>query len=341
MVKNKISVIIPMKNAQHTIIRTLASLISNMDWIANVVVVDDGSTDDGPELVQIFSDNYPQVELYSSSGSDNPGVARRDGIYYADGEWITFVDADDCLTASSLRYVLNKLNEYGDDIVLLHTKTLYYESGNFNTDSIEFQDLSCGGNFYRKDYLIKHNLLPHSNLPMSEDEYFNSIVTNYIDLVDGTADRTWWDYPVYEVHHDIDDGLSYATSNWQDYLIKYHLLSQIYVSDFFKPYVDLNDPLRYRYMNNYVFCYFMLLGIMLDNDVDCNVQDALEDFTNALDYYYDRFGGSDADMIQFYNDEDIESIQSAAEISTGVKIEPFIAFEEFIRNLHPESNGSN
>jgi hypothetical protein len=85
----------------------------------------------------------------------------------------------------------------------------------------------------------------------------------------------------------------------------------------------------------------MLLGIMLDNDVDCNVQDALEDFTNALDYYYDRFGGSDADMIQFYNDEDIESIQTAAEISTGVKIEPFIAFEEFIRNLHPESNGSN
>ena len=330
MVSTKsISVVIPARNAGRTISRTLASLISNALYIKEVIVVDDHSEDDLEKAVNKFKKLLPKLQIVRSVGTQNPGVARLTGLLMASGEWITFVDADDCLTPSSLRYVSKLLT---DKVVLLHAKTIYYESGIFDQDNIEYSDESCGGNFYRRQYLLDHDLVPHINLPLCEDEYFNRIVSKYINLFDDPETRiARYDYPVYEVHHDIEDGKSYAMSNWEDYLIKYHLLCEKCVADFFHGW---KDELEEEYLDNFIFCYYLLQGLALDQGDEIDLKKCLLCFKDAADYYKEHFQKTSDDIINYYHAHDgLDVLKSGAVASTGVEFDEYFNFDEFVEGL--------
>lgn len=87
-----ISIVIPLYNKAAYIKRALASVYAQTFTDYEVVIVDDGSTDDGPELVRRESD--PRVRLLAQP---NGGVsaARNTGIAAARGELVAFLDADD------------------------------------------------------------------------------------------------------------------------------------------------------------------------------------------------------------------------------------------------------
>ena len=191
------SIVIPVYNAEKTIERTLASLISNKDFIKEVILVDDRSYDKTFSKIDNFK-TFFDIKVINNEGKDGPGPARKTGILAATGEWIVFVDADDCLTANSLYYVDKKIQE-NPEMVLLHTQTIYYESGNFNPKHIAYAINSCGGNIYKRDYLIKHNIFPHDILFMSEDEYFNDILIQHIKLKESSNISLigYFEYPVY------------------------------------------------------------------------------------------------------------------------------------------------
>jgi len=95
-----ISLIIPMFNASKTIIKTLESIDQaclKANVLVQVMVVNDGSHDDGPMLVQ----NYVAKSAMSLSliNKSNGGIssARNVGLDHALGDWIMFCDADDLL----------------------------------------------------------------------------------------------------------------------------------------------------------------------------------------------------------------------------------------------------
>lgn len=86
-----ISVVIPCYNAVSYIAATLRSVLAQQGVGMEVIVVDDGSTDGGPELI---ARDFPQVKLLRQP---NRGVAaaRNLGIEHASQAWVAFVDADD------------------------------------------------------------------------------------------------------------------------------------------------------------------------------------------------------------------------------------------------------
>lgn len=92
MNKIKFSVVIPLYNKASHIIRTLESIRAQKHPASEIVIVDDGSTDNGPELIE--QANYPNVRLIKQV---NQGVsaARNTGISEASHENIAFLDADD------------------------------------------------------------------------------------------------------------------------------------------------------------------------------------------------------------------------------------------------------
>ena len=86
------SVIIPLYNKSAYICHTIDSVLAQSFGDFEIIVIDDGSSDNGPELVRIIAD--PRVKLISQANG-GVSIARNNGIAQAKGEWICFLDADD------------------------------------------------------------------------------------------------------------------------------------------------------------------------------------------------------------------------------------------------------
>ena len=86
------SVIIPAYNAEHTISETIASVQKQTFSDFELLIIDDGSTDRTLKLVQASTDERIKIFSYKNAGVS---VARNRGIAHANGEFISFVDADD------------------------------------------------------------------------------------------------------------------------------------------------------------------------------------------------------------------------------------------------------
>jgi glycosyltransferase involved in cell wall biosynthesis len=88
----KISVIIPAYNAMTYLPETLDSVIAQTFKDFEVLVVDDGSTDDTPVYVASHTDSRVKLIAQSNQGT---AAARNNGISQAKGEYVAFLDADD------------------------------------------------------------------------------------------------------------------------------------------------------------------------------------------------------------------------------------------------------
>lgn len=96
-----ISIIIPMYNAEKTIIQTLEGLENQTKKDFEVIVVDDGSTDSSPILVTKFErESHLPVKLIHQTNS-GPAKARNLGVANSKGESIIFLDSD-CIPAPNL-----------------------------------------------------------------------------------------------------------------------------------------------------------------------------------------------------------------------------------------------
>lgn len=119
MEKNEvlISVIIPLYNKEKTIVHTLSTVMSQTYKCFEVIVVNDGSSDD---CVQLINDNFSDSKIRIISQS-NAGVsaARNRGIDEARGAWIAFLDADDEWLPTYLENVVNAILANRDVQVIL------------------------------------------------------------------------------------------------------------------------------------------------------------------------------------------------------------------------------
>ena len=99
-----ISIIIPLYNKELTIKDAIKSILSQSFTDFELIIVDDGSTDKGPNIVKSFQDD--RIRLISQ---ENQGVskARNKGIEEAIGDWLLFLDADDKLGKDCLSILWN------------------------------------------------------------------------------------------------------------------------------------------------------------------------------------------------------------------------------------------
>ena len=104
-----ISIIIPLYNKQDCIKRTLDSVYEQDYTNFEVVVVDDGSTDNSLTIIKKYSDDRVRVFRKKNGG---PASARNYGVKVAKGEWILFLDADDVLVEDSLQLVANNISKH-------------------------------------------------------------------------------------------------------------------------------------------------------------------------------------------------------------------------------------
>lgn len=90
-----VSVIVPAFNCEHTISTALASLTAQTWRPLEILVVDDGSTDDTADVVRRWASRDRRIRLLSLGRNQGAYVARNEGLAAAQGEFITVHDADD------------------------------------------------------------------------------------------------------------------------------------------------------------------------------------------------------------------------------------------------------
>lgn len=94
-----ISIIIPIYNGATTISETITSLQQQTYQNFEIWVIDDGSIDDTLAVLQTINEPRLQVKSYTNAGQ---AVARNRGLELARGEYVSFIDADDCWTPDKL-----------------------------------------------------------------------------------------------------------------------------------------------------------------------------------------------------------------------------------------------
>lgn len=106
----KISVIIPVYNLSEYIDECIQSVINQSYTNIEIIVVDDGSTDDSVKKISGYLNSYKNIKLIEK---DNGGVssARNCGLDNASGDYIAFVDGDDWLDRKYFEEMMNRIEQ--------------------------------------------------------------------------------------------------------------------------------------------------------------------------------------------------------------------------------------
>ena len=106
-----VSVIIPLYNKAKIVERSIRSVLSQSYKDFELIVIDDGSTDESYNIVKAFND--PRIFLFRQPNG-GPGKARNTGVAYAKGEWTLFLDADDELNEKALEYLTGIADSFAE-----------------------------------------------------------------------------------------------------------------------------------------------------------------------------------------------------------------------------------
>lgn len=95
-----VSIVIPTYNCAHYITEAIQSVLQQTYKDIEIIVVDDGSTDNTKEILELYIGKG--IIKYIYQNNQGPGAARNSGIRASRGDFIAFLDADDALTLDSL-----------------------------------------------------------------------------------------------------------------------------------------------------------------------------------------------------------------------------------------------
>jgi teichuronic acid biosynthesis glycosyltransferase TuaG len=106
-----VSIITPLHQSGEFIEETISSVISQTYTNWEMIVVDDGSTDSGPEKVKNFMIKDHRVKLLKNQRNSGPAVTRNNGIEIAKGRFIAFLDSDDIWEPNKLEIQLKFMTD--------------------------------------------------------------------------------------------------------------------------------------------------------------------------------------------------------------------------------------
>jgi glycosyltransferase involved in cell wall biosynthesis len=108
----RVSVIVPARNAAATISDTLQSFAEQSNMSFEVIVADNGSTDGTQQIAAEFASRFAAFKLIDASQIAGPGYARRCGAEAASGELLLFVDSDDVVNRGYVEAMIAALEKH-------------------------------------------------------------------------------------------------------------------------------------------------------------------------------------------------------------------------------------
>ena len=115
-----VSVLIPLYNAEKYFEECMESIINQTYKNLEVIIVNDGSTDNSLSLAKEYADKYKWIKVYSQENS-GASIARNKAFSYSTGEYIQYLDDDDILHLDKIETQMQRLSEYDFDPEVIAT----------------------------------------------------------------------------------------------------------------------------------------------------------------------------------------------------------------------------
>lgn len=199
---DKVSIIVPIYNTSRYLKTCINMLIHQTYKNLQIILVNDGSTDNSLEICQSYAKEDPRIVIVDKK---NEGLerARRSGYQYADGEWVLHVDSDDYLPLEAVETYLKYVEDDVDIIIgswyrVLDTKGFIRKKYNLEPSDIDHETfmekyyislmgeyslpVNVWGRIYRKQIIDKANL-KEAKICFGEDVCYNLQVYPYAQRV--------------------------------------------------------------------------------------------------------------------------------------------------------------
>lgn len=151
-----VSIIIPVYNCEKYIKKALESVLNQLYNNIEIIIVDDGSTDNSKEICEEYAIKDDRIKIYSQS---NLGVsaARNLGISKANGKYICFVDADDYIESDAVLDYIESYKKYPD--IQLVISGFFSEVEPIKNKKPVYQKMNMTDRYYKERNEIRENFI--------------------------------------------------------------------------------------------------------------------------------------------------------------------------------------
>lgn len=178
---NSFSIIVPVYNVYKYIEKCLESLV-NLDYDNyEIIIVNDGSTDDSYKIIDKYQKKYPK--LIKSYKKKNGGLssARNYGIKKSSNDYLLFVDSDDYIELNTLSILNKHINKNKSDIVVFNYKAIYsnydISVNTFNKDIKEIDKRYLISIPSACNKAVKKSVFKDNNIEFVKGIYYEDLAT--------------------------------------------------------------------------------------------------------------------------------------------------------------------
>ena len=225
------SVIIPSYNRAEFIVDAIEGVLNQNFTEFELIVIDDGSTDQTQEIVMSIQSKDPRIHYYYQQNSER-AIARNKGAALSTGKFLIFLDSDDRFASSTYLSILHEFIQKEKETV-----GLYFCGANIDYgDRVEKTKLIESENVTQFDFFVKESVIPARVCLSSEIMKHHSFDPDCIVV----EDTVLWtaimqDYPVlyvpyYGVIYQIHEGNSVNISKQNAYLLRLKGLKKLFNS---------------------------------------------------------------------------------------------------------------
>lgn len=197
----KLSIIVPIYNVENYLEDCLNSLLNQQYNNFEVIMVNDGSTDNSEEIMHKFSNKYDNFYAFTKENG-GLGQARNFGVKYATGEYIAFVDSDDIIVEGSYKLMMETILKTDSDFIIgnvvrfnstkeypsvLHKKV--FSETKLKTNIYKspelLYDTTAWNKIYKMSFWKKHNFkfpegMLYEDIPVTQPAHF---LANSVDVL--------------------------------------------------------------------------------------------------------------------------------------------------------------
>lgn len=113
---SKVSIIVPVYNTSKQLRKCLNSLVNQTEKDIEIIIINDGSTDNSEKIISEYKNNYNELIKYYSKKNEGIAKARNFGIEKANSDYILFIDSDDYIDETLIEKLMPYINDNIDII---------------------------------------------------------------------------------------------------------------------------------------------------------------------------------------------------------------------------------